>query len=63
MDIRNTLVIIKGEDKTDSIAYLKQTANNYLVRYSNSSRPYNYRSSDVRILKCLGTLDPRNVLV
>lgn len=63
MDFRNQLVLIKGKDKTDAIAYLKLTVDKYLVRYSNSARPYTYRASDVRILKCRGTLDPQNVLI
>ena len=63
MDFRNQLVLIKGKEKTNAISYLKLTGDKCLVKYSNSPRPYTYHASDVRILKCRGTLDPQNVLI
>ncbi len=63
MDGHERLLIIKGEDKTDSVASYRFEGGKCHVRYSNAPREYDYNSYHVQILELRRKIDPKSVIV
>ena len=51
MDEEKHLILINGQDKTDSVASFQFRAGKYDVVYTTSPKVYSYQSSRVQILK------------
>ena len=59
----DTMLVISGKDKTDSVASYRFVGRKCYVVFTNSPREYPYNASNVRELPLIGTIDPHNVLV
>lgn len=62
MDASKQLIIVNGEDKTDSIVSYLHHGNKCDVVYNNSSRIYPYNSSNVRTIKLKQIINPKTVI-
>ena len=62
MDTSRHLILINGEDKTDSIVSCQPHGNKCDVVYNNSTRTYSYNSCNVRIIKLKREIDPKTVI-
>ena len=62
MDTSRHLILINGEDKTDSIVSCQPHGNKCDVVYNNSTRTYSYNSCNVRIIKLKREIDPQTVI-
>ena len=60
MDEEKHLILINGQDKTDSVASFQFRAGKYDVVYTTSPKVYSYQSSRVQILKLQQRIDPEN---
>lgn len=60
--IRDTLIIVNGKDKTDSIVSCNYRGGKCDIVYNNSPRTYSYNSVNVRILKLIQNIDPKSVI-
>ena len=58
----DALIIINGKDRTDSIASIHFHAGKCDIVFNNSTRVYSYNSTNVRILKLIGEIDPKSVI-
>lgn len=58
----NCLIIVKGQDKTDSIASIKFCGEKCDIIYNSSSRVFTYNKSNIRILKLVQIIDPKSVI-
>ena len=56
------LIIVKGKDKTDSIASYAFRGNKCDIVYQGSSQVFRYNSSNVRLVQQIGTIDPSSVI-
>jgi superfamily I DNA and/or RNA helicase len=69
MDILTELILIKNnetqefEDKTVKINYIKYEKNNFLVRYTNTNKIYNYNESKVIWLKIHQKIDVSQMII
>lgn len=64
MNPEKQLVIINGEDKTDSIASMRYTGDGKCqVCFEGSLKVYSYNSYNIRSLKPMRTIDPSSVIV
>ena len=59
----NCLIIVKGEDKTDSIESYSFHGDKCDIVYCNSAKVFCYNSSNIKILKLVRTIDPRSVIL
>ena len=62
MNASKIIVLINGEDKTDSVASYRYVQDKCEVVYENFARVYNYNSQNVRILQLKRTIDPKEVI-
>ncbi len=66
MDARKQLIIVNGEDKTDSIASCKKYMGEYEgkcdIVYHGSTRVYAYKSSNVQVLNLQRIISPETVI-
>lgn len=60
--IRDTLIIVNGKDKTDSIVSCNYRGGKCDIVYNNSPRTYSYNGVNVRILKLIQNIDPKSVI-
>lgn len=58
-----TMLVINGKDKTDSVASYRYMAGRCWVVFSNSPKEYIYNASNVRELRLKECIDPNTVLV
>jgi len=58
-----TMLIINGKDKTDSVVSYRYMAGRCWVVFSNSPKEYIYNASNVRKLRLKECIDPNTVLV
>ena len=63
MDEEKHLILINGQDKTDSVASFQFRAGKYDVVYTTSPKVYSYQSSRVQILKLQQRIDPAGLIV
>ena len=63
MDEYKYLILINGQDKTDSVASFQLRAGKYDVVYTTSPKVYSYQSSRVQILKLQQRIDPAGLIV
>ena len=63
MDEYKYLILINGQDKTDSVASFQFRAGKYDVVYTTSPKVYSYQSSRVQILKLQQRIDPAGLIV
>ena len=64
MDARKNLIIIKGKDRTDSVADFRFHSGKCEIVYSSApEKPYSYLSSNVEILPLKKQIDPAQVIV
>ena len=59
---KDSLIIVNGKDKTDSIASINYHGGKCDIVYNNSPRTYSYNSANVRILKLIHQIDPKSVI-
>lgn len=57
------LILIDGQDKTDSIAGVRFQDGMCEVIYANSPKPYRYRAEKVQLLKVQSQIDPSQLIV
>ena len=62
MDASNRLIIVKGKDKTDSIASFRMRGNKCEIIYDNSSQVFSYNKCNVRIISLKRIIDPQTVI-
>ena len=62
MDSSKQLIIVNGNDKTESIVSIQVRGNKYDITFDNSSHVYSYNSSKVRIIKLKQTIDPNSII-
>ncbi len=60
---KQLMIIVKGEDKTYSVASFRFDGNQYYIQYYNASKVYTYNSYNVQILNLRGKIDPKSVIV
>ena len=58
-----TMLVINGKDKTDSVVSYRYMAGRCWVVFSNSPKEYIYNASNVRELRLKECIDPNTVLV
>lgn len=58
----DALIIINGEDKTDSIVSCNFRSGKCDIIYNSGPRVYSYNSTNVRILKLIQEIDPKSVI-
>ena len=64
MDAHKNLIIIKGEDRTDSVADFRFAGGKCEIVYSGTpDKTYRYQSSNVEILPLKDRIDPARVIV
>ena len=63
MDEEKHLILINGQDKTDSVASFQFRAGKYDIVYTTSPKVYSYQSSRVQILKLQQRIDPAGLIV
>jgi len=51
MDKDKHLILVKGEDKTESIISIGQQGDRTLITYSNNGKPYSYANENVEIVR------------
>lgn len=62
MDAFDQLIIINGEDKTDSIHSLQFYDSKCDIVFSNSSRVYRYNRNNVRVAQLRQIIDPNTII-
>lgn len=62
MDASEKLIIINGEDKTDSVASFRFCGGKCEIVFVNFSRVYSYNSCNVKLLKLIRFIDPKAVI-
>lgn len=64
MNPENQLIIINGNDKTESVASMEYTGDGRCrIRFEGTPKVYTYNSRNIKVLKPLRTIDPSNVIV
>ena len=58
----DTIIIISGEDRTDSVASCTARSGKYDIIYHGTSRVYSYSSTNVKVLKLIQKIDPTSVV-
>ena len=58
----DSLIIVNGKEKTDSIVSCNFRGGKCDIVYNGSSRVYSYNSTNVRILKLVKEIDPKSVI-
>ena len=63
MDSKKYMLLVNGQDKTDSIASFHFQDGMCEVIYANSPKPYRYHAEKVQLLKVQSRLDPSQVII
>jgi len=63
MDSEKYLILIDGQDKTDSVASFRFQDGMCEVVYNRSAKPYRYRAGKVQILKMQRQIDPSGLII
>ncbi len=63
MDCENTLILIKGSDKTTEIDSCSYRNNRYDVKFRNNSKTYQYQRNSVTFLSDPGLIDGADTIV
>ena len=58
MDSRKYMLLINGQDKTDSVASFRFQDGMCEVVYANSPKAYHYHAEKVQLLKVQSRIDP-----
>ncbi len=62
METCRQLILVNGNDRTDSIVSCRMHGSKCDIVFRNSPRVYSYNSSNIRILKLQKTIDPRTIV-
>lgn len=63
MDSKKYMLLINGQDKTDSVASFRFRDGVCEVVYSSSPKPYRYRAEKVQLLKVRSRIDPSEFII
>lgn len=63
MDSRKYMLLVNGQDKTDSVASFHFQDGMCEVIYANSSKPYRYHVGKVQLLKVQSRIDPSDLII
>jgi len=63
LDNRKELLIVNGEDKTDSVVSFSHSGKRCGIKYKGSQTFYSYNVSSVQRLKLIRTVDPDSVII
>lgn len=63
MDSKKYMLLINGQDKTDSVNSCRFQDGMCEVVYSSSPKPYRYRAEKVQLLKVQSKIDPSQFIV
>ena len=64
MDLKKNLIVIKGKDRTDSVADFRLAGGKCEIVYSSApEKTYSYCSNNVEILPLKNQIDPAQVIV
>lgn len=63
MELEKYMLLINGQDKTDSVASFRFQDGMCEVVYSSSPKPYHYRAEKVQLLKVQSQIDPSQFII
>ena len=63
MDSKKYMLLINGQDKTDSVASFRFQDGMCDVVYSSAPKPYHYRAEKVQLLKVQSRIDPSQFII
>lgn len=63
MDSRKYMLLVNGQDKTDSVASFRFQNGMCEVIYANSPKSYRYHAEKVQLLKVQNRIDPSQVII
>ena len=63
MDSRKYMLLVNGQDKTDSVASFHFQNGMCEVIYANSPKAYHYRAENVQLLKVQSRIDPSDLII
>ena len=63
MESETYMLLINGQDKTDSVASFRFHGNMCEVVYYNSTKPYHYRAEKIQLLKIQSRIDPSELII
>lgn len=63
MDSRKYMLLVNGQDKTDSVASFRFQNGMCEVIYTNSPKAYHYRAEKVQLLKVQSRIDPSDLII
>ena len=63
MDSRKYMLLVNGQDKTDSVASFRFQNGMCEVIYTNSPKAYHYRAEKVQLLKVQSRIDPSDQII
>ena len=63
MDSRKYMLLVNGQDKTDSVASFRFQDGMCEVIYANSPKAYHYRAEKVQLLKVQSRIDPSDLII
>lgn len=63
MALQNQMILVKGKDKTDSIASFRLENGKYNIAYTSSAKVYSYNAANVQVLPLRESIDPTRVIV
>ena len=63
MDNRKYMLLVNGQDKTDSVASFRFQDGMCEVIYANSPKPYRYHAGKVQLLNVQSRIDPSQFII
>ena len=63
MDSKTYMLLVNGQDKTDSVASFRFQEGMCEVVYANSPKPYRYHAEKVQLLKVQSQIDPSQLMI
>ena len=63
MDSRKYMLLVNGQDKTDSVASFRFQNGMCEVIYANSPKSYRYHAEKVQLLKVQSRIDPSDLII
>ena len=63
MDSRKYMLLVNGQDKSDSVASFRFQDSMCEVIYANSPKAYHYRAEKVQLLKVQSRIDPSDLII